>query len=224
MTHTVQPKETLYSISRKYGVSVTQIQEWNGLSDTTLSVGQDLIVSADGGGSSYQPVTPSYDPTPSPSYDEPIHNSGRGNSGSISVQKINKGGYNSIIISYPTAYGSDQSNPMRDNYPSPNTVNTAGVSYVGKSTFEAQRGEFDDLLPQPFYGDLLHYIGKNEGCFALIVAFNMRRCVRSIVGSNPLPSLATRIRICFLRGKWQTVPTHFLGFTILFNLHHLPMI
>ena len=172
MTHIVQPKETLYAISKRYGVSVAQIQAWNGLSDNAISIGQELIVSADGGGGSYQPVTPSYDPTPSPSYDEPTHSSGGGNSGSISVQKINKGGYNSIIISYPTAYGTDQSNPMRDNYPSPNTVNTAGVSYVGKSTFEIQRSEFEDLLPQPFYGDLLHYIGKNEGCFDAVNSYD----------------------------------------------------
>jgi hypothetical protein len=171
MTHTVQPKETLYSISRKYGVSVTQIQEWNGLSDTALSVGQDLIVSADGGDSQTDSFTTGGN-NDSVSSNQSSSSDGGSRSGNISVQKINKGGYNSIIISYPTAYGSDQSNPMRDNYPSPNTVNTAGVSYVGKSTFEAQRGEFDDLLPQPFYGDLLHYIGKNEGCFDAVNSYD----------------------------------------------------
>lgn len=161
MTHTVQPSETLYAISRKYGVSVTQIQSWNGLIGNTISIGQELIVSADSEGGS---------PSPSRPLEEP--NRSTENSGSISVQKINKGSYNSIIISYPTTYGSDQSNPMRDNYPSPNTVNTAGVSYIGKSTFDIQRGEFDDLLPQPFYGDLLHYIGKNEGCFDAVNSYD----------------------------------------------------
>jgi LysM repeat protein len=41
----VQPKEGLYAISRKYGVSVQQLREWNNLSTDTLSIGQKLIVS-----------------------------------------------------------------------------------------------------------------------------------------------------------------------------------
>lgn len=44
-THTVQPKEGLYSISRKYGVSVQQLRAWNNLESDQLSIGQQLIVS-----------------------------------------------------------------------------------------------------------------------------------------------------------------------------------
>jgi LysM repeat protein len=43
--HTVQPKEGLYSISKKYGITVQQLKEWNNLNGETLSVGQQLIVS-----------------------------------------------------------------------------------------------------------------------------------------------------------------------------------
>lgn len=43
--HEVQPKEGLYSISKKYGVTVTQIKEWNNLPDENLKVGQQLIIS-----------------------------------------------------------------------------------------------------------------------------------------------------------------------------------
>lgn len=42
--HKVEPKETMYSISKKYGVTVEEIKQWNGLSDNTLSIGQELIV------------------------------------------------------------------------------------------------------------------------------------------------------------------------------------
>ncbi|HMO62190.1 MAG TPA: LysM peptidoglycan-binding domain-containing protein [Ferruginibacter sp.] len=41
----VQPKDGLYAISRKYGVSVQQLREWNNLSSDTLSIGQKLVVS-----------------------------------------------------------------------------------------------------------------------------------------------------------------------------------
>lgn len=44
-TYAVQPKEGLYAISKKYGVTVAQLKEWNNLTDDNLKVGQQLIVS-----------------------------------------------------------------------------------------------------------------------------------------------------------------------------------
>jgi len=41
-THTVKVGETLYTISRKYGVSVPGLRHWNGLSDNNLEIGQIL--------------------------------------------------------------------------------------------------------------------------------------------------------------------------------------
>ncbi len=43
--HEVKPKEGLYGIAKKYGVSVQQIKEWNNLSSDNLNIGQQLIVS-----------------------------------------------------------------------------------------------------------------------------------------------------------------------------------
>ncbi|BDD08798.1 hypothetical protein FUAX_12300 [Fulvitalea axinellae] len=51
-THTVLPKETLYGIARKYGVTVAQLKEWNSLADGNLAVGQTLQVSTTGGSTS----------------------------------------------------------------------------------------------------------------------------------------------------------------------------
>jgi LysM repeat protein len=42
--HTVQSKEGLYTISKKYGITVQQIKDWNNLTSNNLSVGQQLIV------------------------------------------------------------------------------------------------------------------------------------------------------------------------------------
>lgn len=44
-THIVQPKEGLYSISKKYGITIPQLKEWNNLSTDNLQVGQELIIS-----------------------------------------------------------------------------------------------------------------------------------------------------------------------------------
>ena len=45
-THMVAKGETLYQISRKYKVSVTQLRAWNNLSDNTIKVGQVLYLQA----------------------------------------------------------------------------------------------------------------------------------------------------------------------------------
>jgi LysM repeat protein len=42
--HVVKPGETLYRISRKYGITVDNIRKWNRLPDDILEVGQKLIV------------------------------------------------------------------------------------------------------------------------------------------------------------------------------------
>jgi LysM repeat protein len=42
--HIVQTKETLYSISKKYGVEVEKILEWNKLQGFDLKIGQELVI------------------------------------------------------------------------------------------------------------------------------------------------------------------------------------
>lgn len=42
--HVVQPGETLYQISKKYGVSVQNIRVWNNKTDTNISLGEKLII------------------------------------------------------------------------------------------------------------------------------------------------------------------------------------
>ncbi|MDX1638768.1 MAG: LysM peptidoglycan-binding domain-containing protein [Balneolaceae bacterium] len=42
--HKVQPRETLFSISKQYGVSITEIKQWNSLQENALAVGQELTI------------------------------------------------------------------------------------------------------------------------------------------------------------------------------------
>jgi LysM repeat protein len=44
--HTVEKGETMYAVSRKYGVTVDQIKQWNNLTADGLALGQKLWVSA----------------------------------------------------------------------------------------------------------------------------------------------------------------------------------
>ncbi len=44
ITHTVAAGETLFSIARQYNVTIAEIQQWNDLQTTNLSLGRDLTI------------------------------------------------------------------------------------------------------------------------------------------------------------------------------------
>ncbi|MDZ7716711.1 MAG: LysM peptidoglycan-binding domain-containing protein [Balneolaceae bacterium] len=47
-THVVEAQETLFSISKRYGVSIPELKSWNNLSDNNLTIGQELIIYTNG--------------------------------------------------------------------------------------------------------------------------------------------------------------------------------
>ncbi|EAZ79205.1 LysM peptidoglycan-binding domain-containing protein [Algoriphagus machipongonensis] len=56
--HKVVPGETLFSISKQYGVSVSEVMAWNELKGNDLSVGQSLIIENQSATPEPQPVAP----------------------------------------------------------------------------------------------------------------------------------------------------------------------
>lgn len=48
LTHTVQQGETLYAISKKYGVTVEQLKQWNSLENIAIEIGRQLAVNSKG--------------------------------------------------------------------------------------------------------------------------------------------------------------------------------
>jgi hypothetical protein len=158
MTHTVQAKETLYSISKKYSTTVEQLIKSNGLKSNNLFIGQVLKIDL---------PSPTNTPT-SPTTVDTVFERRK----IFQVKKENKGTFNNYVLSFPTPAGTNSTGVMRDNFPSPNIANTRGVSYVGKSSFLNNSALFSDLCQQPFYIDLLHYIAKNEGCFDAVNSYD----------------------------------------------------
>jgi LysM repeat protein len=51
-THTVAAKETLFSISKQYGITVQQLKEWNGIEGNELKIDQVLLITQP----MYQPI------------------------------------------------------------------------------------------------------------------------------------------------------------------------
>lgn len=64
-THVVESGQTLFSVSRTYGVSPADLRAWNNLADDNLRVGQELIVSSPA--FSGLPTAPDPSPVESPS-------------------------------------------------------------------------------------------------------------------------------------------------------------
>jgi membrane-bound lytic murein transglycosylase D len=63
--HVVAAGETLFRLSQNYGVSVENIRRWNNLSDNTIRVGQEVIVSEGPAPSTPAPSQPTSTPQPS---------------------------------------------------------------------------------------------------------------------------------------------------------------
>ncbi len=158
MTHTVQAKETLYSISKKYSTTVEQIIKNNGLRTNNLFIGQVLKIG----------LPSPTNPTKPPVIIDTVFERRK----VFQVKKENKGTFNNYVLSFPTPSATSSTGIMRDNFPSPNIANSRGVSYIGKSTFMNNAGLFSDICQQPFYVDLLHYIAKNEGCFDAVNSYD----------------------------------------------------
>jgi LysM repeat protein len=62
--HTVAAKETLFSISKQYGVTVDQLKEWNSLVGNELKLGQTLLVAAPASVATVAVVSATVNPEP----------------------------------------------------------------------------------------------------------------------------------------------------------------
>ncbi|MDZ7897871.1 MAG: LysM peptidoglycan-binding domain-containing protein [Arcicella sp.] len=160
MTHTVRAKETLYSISKKYSLTVEQLIKINNLGSNNLFIGQVLKISL--------PIPSNNNPKPQPVQVFSVFDQRK----VFQVKKEVKSNYHNYTLSFPSPTGMKSTGVMRDNYPSTNLGNPRGVSYVGQSLFETNRPLFTDLCQQSFYLDLLHYIAKSEGNFDAVNSYD----------------------------------------------------
>ncbi len=87
-TYKVSTGDTLYGISRKFGMGVDELKAVNSLKSNNLSVGQTLKVRSTGGGS---PVTPTPAPTPPPVKPVPQTTPPVSGSGQYSTYKVAPG-------------------------------------------------------------------------------------------------------------------------------------
>lgn len=162
MTHTVKPQETLFSIAKRYGISVAEIKKMNGLNSDNLRIGQILNIPL--------PV-PAGNPTSSPQSTQNLTVFDRRKL--IVIRKDSKPSFNNISITFPLPNGETSTTGlMRDNVQSIVTVNPKGVSYQGKSDYASHQSLFQDLCNPPFYVDVLKYVASSEGFFDAVNSYD----------------------------------------------------
>ena len=126
--HVVKPSETLFSISRKYEVSVNDLKKWNKLKTNDISIGQKLIIKESGNGRVNEVNNPEEDTR----YE-----------GIKVIHTVKKGQtIFSIARKYNTAPGKiKQWNRLRNN--NIDVGQDLIVGYVNKSTDEAKHDSFE---------------------------------------------------------------------------------
>jgi murein DD-endopeptidase MepM/ murein hydrolase activator NlpD len=162
MTHTVKSQETLFSIAKRYGVSVIEIKKTNGLNSDNLRIGQILTIPL--------PI-PANSPTPT---QIPVQNMTVFDRRKlIIVKKDIKPTFSNISITFPLPNGEMAiTGLMRDNVQSVVTLNPKGVSYQGKSDYASHQSLFEDLCNPPFYVNVLKYVASSEGFFDAVNSYD----------------------------------------------------
>jgi membrane-bound lytic murein transglycosylase D len=74
--HTIQAGETIFRVSKLYGVSVDDIKAWNNLSINTVEIGQELVIL---GGNTKPAITIAQTPPPTKTYTAPVTQSSSNN-------------------------------------------------------------------------------------------------------------------------------------------------
>jgi murein DD-endopeptidase MepM/ murein hydrolase activator NlpD len=167
MTITVQAQDTLFSIAKRYGMTVDQLKALNGLNTNSLSIGQQLLVSQ-ASGTTPTPVTVPSNPS------APVGGTGLGLIAQrFGVERIPQAGFTQYRLSYPLPpNGTDTTVPIRNNVQSRFAVNPNGVMYLGKAKFDLYKEQFRDITQQDFYSNVLAFISNNEGCFDAVNSYD----------------------------------------------------
>lgn len=195
ISYTVAPGDTLYGLSKRFGMSVDDIISLNGLSSNSLSVGQTLqVYSSEGGFESYS--APPAQPAQSSS------SWGGGGGGSTSswggggssasswggggggggyaaarqqfgVQSQPDAGFNRYSLSVPLTSGGSVTANMRDNNSnSRHMVYPQGIMYTGQSNIEVDINAIRSVGLDQQSARALQYVSTHEGKFDAINSYD----------------------------------------------------
>jgi peptidoglycan endopeptidase LytF len=172
-TYTVAPGDTLYGLSKRFGMTVNDIIALNGLSSNNLSIGQTLRLHSNA-------VTP---PPPS----QPSTNWGGGSGPTpatgggayaaarqqFRVQPQPDAGFKRYTITVPLLSGGSVTASMRDNLTnSSHMVYPGGIMYNGQSNIELNVGSIQSVGLNASTARALQYVSTHQGKFDAINSYD----------------------------------------------------
>ncbi len=184
MKHTVQRGDSLWAISRKYGISVDQIRKLNNLSSDALNLGQQIVVSASaptsnpsgniGAAEQLDVSLPSAQPSSSigqPSAKE-LENIKRHRDAVFKMTTAPEGAGKRYNVSFADYKGTTQNVSFKSGVKSRFAVYDQGVSYAGKVIHNIPMSYYQSLGLTPSLSKALEFVSKNEGNFDAINSYD----------------------------------------------------
>jgi len=162
--------DTLFGISKKFGMTVDELKLLNGLTSNNLSVGQVLRVRGSG------QTTPTPAPTPTPTPVTPPLPPASGNfllaRQQFRVEMRQEATSRRYFLTVPLLNGGQVVANMVDHVNSVHTVFPEGLMYAGQSRMELSLSTIQEVGLTPMQAAALQFVSVHEGSFDAINSYD----------------------------------------------------
>jgi murein DD-endopeptidase MepM/ murein hydrolase activator NlpD len=169
-SYTVVRGDTLFSIARRFGMSVADLKALNGLNSDALSLGQRLRVRASGTETPVTPRPPVVNPTPPT---PPVAGDFLGVRQQFGLTVQPDAGFRRYFLNVPLPGGGLITANMRDNLTnSRHMLYPEGIMYLGQSKTELDLASIQAVGLSTQHARALQYVSTHEGNFDAINSYD----------------------------------------------------